>query len=292
MVFKRKAVILAALVFALASCAAFAAEHASLFGDTIHYNSNTKRVQATGNVVLSRGQSRVYGDSGEGTIDNGVFEFKGGITGNFPEYNAELKSAESLKWRDSVDGNGQLEASGGVHLTRGVRDYIRANYVLWVVGTDSYTARGNVDMRYEERILRASEAKCTSTSFTGKDVTRYEDKLQKTIMSAKLIEGKTKDGVVQEVVATGHVVIGYTDREGFKTKLTGAKAIYSRELDTIVITGGAKAVRSDGKTVSADKMTMRVGPKNIEAAGSAKITFTIEKKEDEKKNEKKSGVAN
>lgn len=284
MIFKRKTVVLALLTLTFIACAAFAAEQVSLFGDTINYDTNTRKVRAVGNVVLSRGRSRVYGASAEGSIGDSVFEFKGGITGTFPEYNAELKSADKLKWQDSnsESGDGQLEATGRVHLTRGASEYIKANYVLWVIGTDNYTARGNVDMHYDGRVLIAADVRRTSTSFVAKNVTRYEDKAQKTVMAAELVEGKTRNAVVEEIVATGSIAVNYTDQEGFKTVLTGDKAIYSRALDTIVVTGKAKAIRSDGKTVNADSMTLRVGPRKLEASGNAKITFTVEKKEGEK----------
>lgn len=298
MISSRKIQILAALalVFLPLPCSLLhAAEQGSLYADTINYYADTKKVKAEGNVALTSGRSKITGDFGEGTVDTQVFEIKGRVSGIFPEHDAELKSAEAVKWTESAgrNGDGKVEARGNVYLTRGTSDFLKADYVLWEIGTENYSARGSVDSRYDGRILKAAEAKHTADTFSGTKVTRYEDTAQKTVMSAERIDGKMRDGVVQDVVATGDVSVDYTDQEGFKTNLTGAKAVYSKALDTIVVSGGAKAVRSDGKTVSSQTMVLHVETKDIEAIGNAKITFAVDSgKNKDNKNDKKSGASN
>jgi hypothetical protein len=49
------------------------------------------------------------------------------------------------------------------------------------------------------------------------------------------------------------------------------------------MSGGAKAVRSDGKTVTADTMVLHEDTKNIEAIGNSSITFLMEEKSQDKK---------
>lgn len=284
---KKKLIIPAALVCFLAFCSALYAEQmGSLSAYTINYNSKTGEIEASGNVVLKRGQSLVRGKSGAGAVSSRVFEIRGDVSGVFPEYNAEVKAADSLKWTESraQSSEGLIEARGGVHITRGKSDFLRANYVMWELGTDNYLARGNVDMRYDGRILRAAEARRGANTFSGLKVTRYEDSAQKLGMAADQVDGKISGGEVREVVAEGSVAIDHTSPEGLKTVITGAKAVYTKALDTIVVSGGAKAVRSDGNTVNAEKLVLHVPTNNIEAIGSARVSFSADDKNKSKKN--------
>ena len=288
----RKTIMVLSSVLAclLVSCAVlFAADQGVLTANTITYDSNTKIINAARNVLLTRGQSKVRGDAGQGSPEKSVFEISGNVSGLFPEYNVELKSANSLQWREKsgASSGGVVEARGSVHIigTAAAGDFLKANYVRWESGTENYRARGGVDMRWEGRILKAAEAQRTGNTFLALKVTRYEDIAQKTVMSAERVDGKIRDNVVQDVVATGNVKMDYVDDNGFKTHLTGAKAVYSMIKDTVVVSGGAKAVRSDGKTVSSETMILHVESKNIEAVGSAKITFTLDDKAGEGKTE-------
>lgn len=270
------------------SCAVlYAEQRGSLSAYTINYDSNTEQLEAIGNVVLKRGQSVVSGDTGIGSMVSRVFEITGVVSGVFPEYDTKLESAESLKWTEirSDRSGGRIEARGGVRLTRGKTDYLRAAYVMWVLDTDNYFARGGVNMRWGGHILRAAEARRTNDTFYGANVKRYENIAQKTGMAADRVDGKIKGGETQEVVAVGNVVIDHVDAEGVKTNLTGAKAVYEKDLDTIVVSGGARAVRSDGNTVSSEKMILHIGMNKIEAVGNANLSFKAE----DNKNGKNSG---
>lgn len=276
MTLRIKVILFAVLVCLLMSGAEVrAAERMNLYADTINYDTNTQKIKVEGNVVLSRGRDRVNGDSGEGAVDKNVFSIKGNVTGVFPEYGAELKSADWLKWTGSSvqDGRRVIEANGKVYLTRGAKDYLKANYVIWEAGADNYTARGAVDARYNGHILKAAEAKRSGDTFAALKVTRYEDIARKATLAADRVDGKLSGNEVSETVASGNVSIEYIDAEGLKTVLTGAKAVYSKQLATVVVSGDAKAVRSDGKTVSAQTLVLYIDTKNVEATGNAKITF-------------------
>lgn len=279
MKFSRTMILSLALTCLTLAChPAYAAGQASLTANTISYNSNTKEISAVGNVLLTRGQSRVRADNGEGSIEKSIFGLKGNVSGVFPEYSAELKSADSLRWTAAAGGSGDglYEAQGGVHLTRGDNDFLKASYVRWEAGSDKYLARGEVDAHFEGRILNAAEASRSGDEFSALKMTRFEDTAQKAYMSAERVDGKMSGDQVEDAVATGNVKMNYRDNEGFVTNLTGDRAVYSREQDTVVVSGSAKAVRSDGKTVSAETMVLHVGSKNIEAEGHAKITFVLE----------------
>lgn len=286
MKFKIKLIILAALICVPALCPAlYAEQRGSLSAYTINYNSNTGEVEASGNVVLTRGKSTVRGESGGGTISSGVFEIRGGVTGVFPEYDADLKTADSLKWTEgrARTSSGTIEVIGKVHITRGINGFLRANYVRWELDTENYWVRGNVNIRDEGRILRAAEAKRTGDTFYGVKVTRYEDSAQRIGMAADRIDGKIKGGEVQESVAEGNVVMDQIDEEGLKTVVTGDRAVYTKELNTVVVSGNAKAVRSDGNTVNAEKLILHVDTNKIEAVGSARVSFTADDKNKSKK---------
>lgn len=292
MKYKRESILLVAFACVLAFCAVlYAEQRGSLSAYTIHYNSNTEQIEASGNVVLTKGQSIVSGDKGIGRIASRVFEITGNVSGVFPEYGAELKAAESLKWTEGRAGGsgGQIEARGGVSLTRGKSDYLKANYVLWTPDTDNYFARGGVNSRFNGHILRAAEARRTGNTFYAVDVKRYENIAQKTGMSADRVDGKIVRDDVQEIVAVGNVKLDHVDEEKVKTVVTGARAVYTKALDTVVVSGGAKAVRSDGNTVSSEKMVMHIGTNKIEAVGKASMSF---KAEDNKSKKQKNGASN
>lgn len=273
MKFKKESILLMAFICTLAFCSSLYAEQpGSLTADTVTYDSNTKRIEASGNVVLKRGQSMVNGDIGTGMIALRVFEVTGKVGGVFPEYDMRLETAESLKWTE-IDSGGQIEVSGKVRLARGKSDYLRASYVRWILDTDNYYARGNVNMRWDGHILRAAEAQRTGSAFYGVGVRRYENIARKTGMAADRVDGTINGGEMREVVAVGNVVIDHVGADGIKTNLTGAKAVYTMESDSLVVSGGAEAIRSDGNTVSSEKIIMHVGTNRIEAVGSASLSF-------------------
>lgn len=252
----------------------------TMSADTINYNVNTKKISAVGNVIIKREGAILWGDKGEGSTETSEFTLQGNVKGTFPAEKAEL-TADKVKWTGSksAENDGIAEAFGKVHLTRGTNEKIDADYVLWELGTKNYTARGNVDAKTENNILIADEAGQTKDKFWGKKVKRYEDIRQKLVVSADSVNGTTVNEEISELVAVGNVVMDFVDKEGLKSRVTGDKGVYSKTKATFVMSGNAKAVRSDGKTVSADSIIMHEDTNDIEAIGNSKITFiTNEKK--------------
>lgn len=286
MIHKQKliSVSLAALLFVFSlTHMLYAAEEGKLSADSIQYNTNTKKVKAAGNVVINRGGVTLFGNTADGDINTSEFQLKGEVRGIFTKEKAEL-TAETLKWAsgNNKKDNGKVEAFGNVHITRNKADKLDAEYVLWELNTENFTARGRVDAVVQDRLINAGEAGRSGEKFWGRDVTRYEDRKQKIGIAAKLIDGVIRDGVVQEIVATEDVKMDYIDKEGFKTVITGAKAIYSKDRGTVVVSGNAKAVRGDGKTVTADNIVLYEDTKNIEASGHAKVSFVLPEKDKKK----------
>lgn len=246
----------------------------TMSADTINYNVNTKKISAVGNVIIKREGAILWGDKGEGSTETSEFTLQGNVKGTFPAEKAEL-TADKVKWTGSksAENDGIAEAFGKVHLTRGTNEKIDADYVLWELGTKNYTARGNVDAKTENNILIADEAGQTKDKFWGKKVKRYEDIRQKLVVSADSVNGTTVNEQISELVAVGKVVMDFVDKEGLKSMVTGDKGVYSKTKATFVMSGNAKAVRSDGKTVSADSIIMHEDTNDIEAIGNSKITF-------------------
>lgn len=246
----------------------------TMSADTINYNVNTKKISAVGNVIIKREGAILWGDKGEGSTETSEFTLQGNVKGTFPAEKAEL-TADKVKWTGSksAENDGIAEAFGKVHLTRGTNEKIDADYVLWELGTKNYTARGNVDAKTENNILIADEAGQTKDKFWGKKVKRYEDIRQKLVVSADSVNGTTVNEEISELVAVGNVVMDFVDKEGLKSRVTGDKGVYSKTKATFVMSGNAKAVRSDGKTVSADSIIMHEDTNDIEAIGNSKITF-------------------
>ena len=252
----------------------------TMSADTIQYNVNTKKISAVGNVIIKREGAILWGDKGEGSTETSEFTLQGNVKGTFPAEKTEL-TADKVKWTGSksAENDGIAEAFGKVHLTRGTNEKIDADYVLWELGTKNYTARGNVDAKTENNILIANEAGQTKNKFWGKKVKRYEDIKQKLVVSADSVNGTTVNEEISELVAVGNVIMDFVDKEGLKSRVTGEKGVYSKTKATFVMSGNAKAVRSDGKTVSADSIIMHEDTNDIEAIGNSKITFiTNEKK--------------
>ncbi|NLX84187.1 MAG: hypothetical protein GXZ00_01015 [Synergistaceae bacterium] len=279
------------LLFCSSNTTLFAAPvEGTMSADTINYNVNTKKISAVGNVIIKRAGAILWGDKGEGNMEASEFTLQGNVKGTFPAENTDLTS-DNVKWTGSKTpgSDGIAEATGKVHLTRGTKEKIDADYVLWELGTKNYTAKGNVDVKTENNILIADEAEQINDKFRGKNVKRYEDIKQKLVVSANSVDGTTVNEEVSELLAVGNVVMDFVDKEGLKSKVTGEKGVYSKAKATFVISGNARAVRSDGKTVSADSIVVHEDTNNIEAVGNSKITFVTNEKKDKKEEKPKGG---
>lgn len=279
---KLSAVFITVLLIALnISCVLFAAGESSMSADNIQYNVNTKKIVASGNVIIKRMGSTLWGDKGEGNTENSEFFISGNVKGSFPAENTELK-ADRVKWfrSENKKSDGLAEAIGNVRLTRGDKERLNAGYVSWEMSSSSYIARGNVDAVIEGQILIAEEAGRSGSRFWAKKVKRYENIKSKVGITADVIEGKMAGSEVMEAIATGKVSIDYVDKERLKTIVTGTKAVYSKTLGTVVLSGEARAVRDDGKTVAADTIVLHEKTKNIEAIGNSRITFFIDDKKE------------
>lgn len=282
---------LAAFAFAaLPAQTAVAASESTLTAETIHYDTNNKNISATGGVVITREGSVLSGDKAEGNTEKEEYTLLGNVRGSFPQNKVEIKYADKLKLTKAknVKSDGVAEAFGKVRITRGAGDYLNADYVQWELGTDNYLARGRVDALMEDKVMKADEAGRSGEKFWGRNVVRYEDRKQKTGLTAQTVDGIVRGNVVQESVAKGNVAMDYIDKNGLKSVVTGDTAVYSKARGTVVVSGNARAVRSDGKTVNADSLVLHEDTRNIDAIGNSRITVIME---DKNKNTDKNAVA-
>lgn len=267
-----------------------AEEKATMAADNISYNINTKKAKASGNVVITKEGATLWGDAADGNVETSEFNLRGNVRGKFPQKNADL-IAESLKWKKAAnDKNGIIEAFVNVRLTRGSADRLNAQYVRWESGTENYRARGRVDAVSLGKVIKAEEVGRLNGKFWGRKVTRYEDKTKNISLAADVVDGELRGDHIKEVIASGSVVIDYIDKAGLKTVVKGNKAVYSKERGTVVISGSASAVRSDGKVVTADSLVLYEETKNIEAIGRSKLTFDLPPSKDKEKNNDKPAV--
>lgn len=266
------------LLLPLLFAASVFAEQGTLSADNLKYNINTKQVTASGNVIIKRDGATMWGDSASGNTEQSEFNVTGRVKGLFPKQKAEMIS-ERVSWKKAPKGDeAVVEAKGKVVITRGASDRLSADFVKWTVDTENYTARGSVNGIMDNRTIKASEVGRLGDKFWGVNVVRYEDKKQKVGISAKRIDGVMKAQEVSELVADKDVTIDYIDKEGLKTVVTGDKAVYSKARGTAVISGNAKALRSDGKLVTSDNLVLYEETKNIEAIGNSRITFDLPEK--------------
>lgn len=279
----------ALLLLSFAAVPAISADdqQGTLEADNIDYNVNTKKAHAVGNVVIKHKGATMYGSTADGFIEKQDFTVQGAVRGLFPEQKATLK-ADKVKWNNSNTekkngSNGLVEAFGKVYITHEPADRLNSDYARWQTETNNYYARGSVDGVYGPHALKSSEAGRENDRFWAVNVKRYEDRERRIVMSAARVDGTLVQNAVKTVTAVGNVIIDYIDKDGLKTHLTGGKAVYvagdAPQQGVITVTEDARAVRSDGKRVAADKLVMHEVTKNIEAVGHSKIMFiTTEKK--------------
>lgn len=116
--------------------------------------------------------------------------------------------------------------------------------------------------------MEASE-KTGTVVFTGHvvarkgDLTIYADRLEVFYEKKKAATGdKKKKKVLQRIVATGHVKVLQAGRVG-----TGAKAIYDKRHEKVILSGSAQVTQGSNR-ISGDKITLFLNEDRSVAEGS------------------------
>jgi len=256
-----------------------AAVESTLEADEMNYNVQTKAASAIGHVVYTHGGDIIKGDKAEGFTDKYII-----LTGNpvfavSEAYQTQL-TAKKIVWTvDKTDKtNGYYEAFDNVRAKRTNGDFLNAAYVKVYLEANIYDATGNVEALYEGKYIKALEVHRNGADFSGKNVVKLEDRIKKQAISATTITGKINEkDEITDAVADKNVIFDNIDKNGVQSRLYGDHAVYSKAKGTVVVTGNARGLRSDGKKLSADKLVYHEATEQIEAIGRTKITFVSDK---------------
>jgi lipopolysaccharide assembly outer membrane protein LptD (OstA) len=90
------------------------------------------------------------------------------------------------------------------------------------------------------------------------------------------VKGAIVEGLLREFEAEGSVKMEIKHaKDGTVTKISGGKALYSKDRGSIVMSGGAVAVQR-GRKITAKNVVFYPTTSKIEAKGNPKITFDVE----------------
>lgn len=256
-----------------------AAKESTLEANELNYNVQTKAASAIGNVVYTHGGDVIKGDKAEGFTDKYII-----LTGNpvvaVSEVRQATLTAKKIVWTaDKTDKtNGYYEAFDNVRAKRTNGDFLNAAYVKVFNESKIYDATGHVEALYEGKYVKALEVHRNGADFSGKNVVKLEDRVKKYSISAATITGKINEkDEITEAVADKNVVFNNIDKNGIQSRLYGDHAVYNKAKGTLIVTGNAHGLRSDGKKLSADKLVYHEANEQIDAIGRTKITFVNNK---------------
>ena len=259
--------------------AAFAEVESTLEADELNFNVKTKEASALGNVVYTHGEDVIRGDKAEGNIDKKITVYGNPVKADARSQTTKL-DAKRVAWTADATKktSGFYEAFENVHIKRDNGDFLNAAYVKADTENNVYDAKGNVEALYEGKYIKAAEAHRNGATFNGKNVAKLEDRVKKYAISAARVEGKinAKDEIT-DATADQNVVFDHTDKQGLRSRLYGDHAVYSKAKGTLVVTGNAHGLRSDGKKISADMLVYHETTEQVDAIGKTKITFITSK---------------
>ncbi|MCF4152196.1 hypothetical protein L2W58_10350 [Dethiosulfovibrio sp. F2B] len=135
---------------------------------------------------------------------------------------------------------------------------------------------GSVEGRFGSRSLRCYDVEMIGDRFIATKVSRFQDDDEGISLSCDRVKGAIGDGMLREFEANGSVKMEIKHlKDGTLTKISGGKALYSKDRGSIVMSGGAVAVQR-GRKITAKNVVFYPATSKIEAKGSPKITFDVE----------------
>lgn len=275
--------IFGAMAFSLTALPALATDdapgrQASLTADRLEYNPQTNRVDARGNVHLSRPDGEINGDYGTGTTDGRSFQIIGNVIGHFATEGVDVVcDFIRLDSEGTAPVRRVVTASGDVELVRGERgeDRVKAQLISWELDRDIYRASGNVLGNYIHYTIDADAISRDGAQFSATEIRRYHDKERDVTMSASRANG-TLDagGAIAELIAEGRVVLDTPDEKGTISRITGDKGVFSVARGTLVISGNAM-VNQAGRNLHAESIVYHLDSERIEAIGRPSLVIDI-----------------
>ena len=251
---------------------------ASLTADRLDYNPQTNRIDARGNVHMTRPDGELFGDSGTGTTDGRRFQLDGNVKGHFSNEGLDIICAHIVLVTEGTNpARRTITASGDVELTRREQgeDKITAQVVSWELDRDVYRAMGDVIGNYTRYYVDADEVSRDGERFAARGIRRYNDRERNVTMSASRASGTLgPDGAIRELVAEGNVVLNTPDEKGTISRITGDKGVFSVARGTLVISGNAMANQS-GRNLHAESIVYHLDSERIEAIGRPSLVIDI-----------------
>ncbi|SDX63615.1 Lipopolysaccharide export system protein LptA [Acetomicrobium thermoterrenum DSM 13490] len=244
-----------------------------LLSDELYYDPGTGKVTAKGNVEVTREDLIVKAPFAEGFINTEEFRFWDQVVASWPSQEATLTCLELQI--SKTQGGTLLRSVGNSHLVRGKEDDIRSNELEWLQGEKIYySATGDVDAQFGQMTIVAEKVVREGENFKADKVRRFVDRGRGLRVSALEVTGKIKDEMIEELLASGSVVIDHEPKEGEKTHITGQRARYIKSKGVLEVTGDARAVQ-EGRTIEAENIIYHVDDKHIEALGRPKVTVEV-----------------
>ncbi|MDR1581014.1 MAG: hypothetical protein LBS35_11705 [Synergistaceae bacterium] len=273
---KLKNALAAVLVFVIAG--AMSAEQATMVADSMRYDPAASVITASGSVHVTHPDGEIFGDKGSGSVDGRNFEIHGNVRGHFKDNDG---ASVSLECADAYlnTGNGgtrTITAKGSATLTRRA-EKISADSITWDLPGDKYSAFGNVLGDFETYAVDADAVSRDARIISARAVRKFHEKARKMTISADNAEGVIIDGLISELAAAGSVVITAPDKSGSMTKATGGKCVYSRDSNTVVVTGNA-TVTQTGRRLNSERIVYYADTGRIDATGNPALTFETERR--------------
>lgn len=216
-----------------------------LTADNMHFDTKTGLLVGSGNVTLTRESLVVKSNKCEG---------------DYRENSARM-------WDDvKADGdwNGQpLDFSC---------EELKAKFS----SPESVAMTGSVKGSFGDRSLECYEVEMVGDRFIATKVKRFQDRSEGFSLSCNRIKGLVQRENLHEFEAEGNVSMEVSSKkDGSVTKISGGKAVYSKDRGSIIMSGGAFAVQK-GRKVKAQNIIFYPATNKIEAKGKPSISFEVE----------------
>lgn len=216
-----------------------------LTADDMNFDTKTGLLQGSGNVTLNREDLTITSDKCEG-------DYKGNSARMWGNVKAHGK------W------NGQI-------LNFSCKE-LKASFS----SPESVAMAGSVKGQFGERYLECYDVEMVGDRFIATKVKKFQDKQEGFTLSCNSIKGLIVKENLHEFQAEGKVameIINQNDKS--VTKISGGKAVYSKDRGSIIMSGGAVAVQK-GRKVTAQNIIFYPATNKIEAKGNPSISFEVE----------------
>ncbi len=216
-----------------------------LTADNMHFDTKTGLLLGTDNVTLTRETLVIKSNKCEG-------DYKG----------------NSARMWDNVKADGDWN---GQTLNFSC-DELKANFS----SPESVAMTGSVKGSFGARSLECYEVEMVGDRFIATKVKKFNDKSEGFSLSCSRIKGLVQRENLHEFEAEGKVSMEVLNRkDGSITRISGGKAVYSKDRGSIIMSGGAVAVQK-GRRVNAQNIVFYPATNKIEAKGKPSISFEVE----------------